>query len=261
MSQPKPTPARRLDAASLPNSNVQPSPWRFFSEWNKVDIPSFPCRYEIRYAPGGNPPLSAAGKTPTTSRLTPAEVERQIAFHELNSVLYIGKAVAASDRFWHLLETWKKNDGNSKNRKNHGSYNTWLRKSLQSRYPIADMQFRFVPVSNEVWKPPQNNQTDQIRAAFMNQDAVAVDNPASGAAFAAENTRLRLYENYFGIGTKPPLNTLGRGRKPMPEAELNAHLDALGQETPMSAEEQANALILEDAYNNPILPSNNQQGD
>ncbi len=255
---PKPKSIVRTDAATFPNAAVQASEWRFLNEWNKEDIPAHPGRYEIRHAPGGVPSQSIAGNTPTTRRLKQEEAQRQITCHEMNSILYIGKAVNLADRFWCLLGTWKSNDGNRQDEKHHGSYNTWLEKGLQSTYPINDMQFRYFPVSNEEWKPKQKTAVDGIRAALMKQDGSAIDNLATGASFAAENSRLRLYEAFFGKGLTPPLNTLGRGKKQMTNASLDAHLDEVGQETEMSAEEQANDLTMEDSYTNSTFVNRDQ---
>ncbi len=249
-----PRAARRVGETRFKSEVPCASDWKSLSEWKRDEIPPYPGFYEIRFAPDGVPyAFQIDMSTPTTSRLTPEEAERRVVLLELVGTLYIGKAVSLADRFWHLIEAWLRNDEQADNCKNHGSYNKWLKKNYQQDYPVRDLQFRYTPKGSEIWRPEIIDEVDAIRAALMKQDGTAPDNLATSAAFAEENIRLRLYEQYFGIGKTPPLNTYGRGKKKMKASDRDAHFAQIGDSAPATEVETEFDLQMEDAYTNPVF--------
>lgn len=203
------------------NNPQQPSEWKRLTDWNEDCVPPTPGTYQIRYAPHG---------VPVDLNLRFDDFSFKQGEHarcdDLTGVVYIGKAVCFKDRFCKLLKTWNRLGASGANR-NHGSYETWLSKKLQSKYPVGDLQFRYMPIGKEVWKPKIKNYVDELRAALLNQNGKSATDLTSITAFTQENSLLRRYLRCFG--TLPPLNTMGPQVGVISDEDLVKIIEDLGK--------------------------------
>lgn len=228
----------------------QPSLWQPLADWNKADIPPYSGVYRVRCALGGvaqphpvpderpiEKTVDAGNNVTNGGRMSSERFAHLVKGLDFDGVLYIGKAVCHQDRFWHLLQTWKKDSGQD-SKSNHGSYNTWLRKKLRQKYPIADLQFRFVPISDVPWHPESPSEAQKLSYILWPQKGTDPSNLTVAASFAEEDSLLRKYLNFYG--KLPILNTAYPHRDKMGGKEktewMERHLAGLEEAMPSEPE-------------------------